>query len=142
MTQYQFHIAFNSKAYKECVNYVKQLEGKTITEKEKNEIINKYMKQFIQEHPFDKSMYSGVKQTFLSTLFNEYNVNVVKEEENINTNTTYYIEKKTAPTLADGWFIYILLMLIVSIFYERVFGWIMITIWFVIWRNNEINKYN
>jgi len=52
------------------------------------------------------------------------------------------VSKKTAPTLIDGWYIYILVMLVLSIFHERVLGWIVVTIVFLLWRASEIKKYN
>ncbi len=50
--------------------------------------------------------------------------------------------KKKPATLAQGWVIFIILLLVESIFYGAVGGWIATTILFLIWRRCEIDKYN
>ena len=50
--------------------------------------------------------------------------------------------KKKPATLAEGWVVFIILLLVESIFYGAVAGWIGTTILFLIWRRAEIDKYN
>lgn len=64
-------------------------------------------------------------------------------EKNRNKKEHWYDkEYRTAPTLADGFFIYIICMIFISIFNERIPGWIVATMLFIWWAKMEINKYN
>ena len=69
----------------------------------------------------------------------EKTIQTIKRNQEIRE---YNEQHKTAPTLAGGWCVYIFAMIFVSIFHARVFAWVMFTIWFIIWRAYQIDKFN
>lgn len=64
---------------------------------------------------------------------------MIEKQQNLN-----FLDKpyKTAPTLSEGFCMYLLCMFFVSIFNERLFGWIAVTIFFIIWCKGEIDEFN
>lgn len=167
----------NSITGKECIEYLKKIQSSKITEREANEICNKYTMLFVKERKLNGSsnMPPYIRNNYIpNILFKQYNITVVSNEEewktkeyhtnhaynvaknyhenktnNISSNggvrfsyNEYLPEKKTAPTLIDGWIIYIVIMIFLAIFNERIIGWVFTTIIFLIWRKHEIDKYN
>jgi len=137
-----------SKAGEQCVAYLKSIQGKTISEKEAKAICDKYADLFYNEEgSWCQDKAEIIRNTYIIYyLFKEYNITVSKVLDSHNDMHEYkekpMVSKKTAPTLIDGWYIYILVMLVLSIFHERVLGWIVVTIVFLLWRASEIKKYN
>lgn len=146
---YQLQMFIESDAGKQCIEYLKAIENTEIERSEADRIKSKYSMLFYNETGFKKLM-AVVKNTYIPiVLFKEYNITVVenktKQDINIsynNTQSNNTNNRKTAPTLVEGWLTYILIMIVLSIFYERVLGWIVTTIIFFIWRSKEIDKYN
>lgn len=64
---------------------------------------------------------------------------IIEEQQNLS-----FLDKpcKTAPTIREGFCIYLLCMFFVSIFNERLFGWIVVTVFFIIWCKGEIDEFN
>lgn len=131
-----------SNAGKECISYLESIQSTKITERQSAEIRNKYSMMFYNETKLG-GMVDYINNSYiLITLYKKYNITVVKDIPVIKIETTVCNEKKTAPTLLEGWITYIIIMIIVSIFHARILGWIFATIVFIIWRKNEIDKYN
>ena len=134
----RFQNITNSQGYQLCEEYLKTIEGTMITEYEKDNIINMYTSIIIQE--LTNSNYSiYIKNSAIPYLFNKYNIKVIANQYNSNISKK---QLKTAPTLTDGYIIYVMFLILFSIFNSRLLLWIMTTIYFIIWRQNEINKYN
>lgn len=132
----------NSKAGKRYLELLESLKDKTITEKESYNIRNKTNIAFGQERKHQGCFYTEKERSYISfcyipkLMYEKYNIRVAPNEPTVK------YTKKTAPTLTEGWITYIVVMIVISIFNERIFGWIMVTIMFLIWRASEINKYN
>ena len=135
-----------SNAGKQCIAYLETIQNTEIERSQADELRNKYATLFYHETGLS-SLKMYICNTYIPfILFKQYNITVV-DDKHIDSNTYHNNtettnNRKTAPTLADGWYIYILIMLLLSIFYERVLGWIFTTIVFVLWRLSEIDKYN
>jgi len=143
-----------SNSGKECISHLEEINGTTISKAEADKIANSYAMKFYQETKF-RGAFAYICNMYIPiVLFKKYNIKVLDYTTSLQQSTnqqhnTYYTdrqyvinEKKTAPTLIDGWIIYIIIMLALSIFNERLIGWIFTTIVFIIWRKNEIKKYN
>jgi hypothetical protein len=147
---FEEELFMKSKAGKKCINYLESIKGSTISQKESDRIRNKYTMDFFEETKYNGA-FGHIDNMFIPyILFKKYNIIVDKNKLSFDEQTyavsSYDISKpeskKTAPTLSDGWYIYILVMLVLSIFHERILGWIVATIIFLLWKSNEINKYN
>lgn len=139
-----------SAAGKRCIAYLKSIENTEIERRQANEIRNTYTMLFYKETGLN-SYLGYIDNTYIPlVLFKQYNITVVDNKQTNNSsfvNNNYYNDKttnkrKTAPTLVDGWFTYIVIMIALSIFNGRVLWWIFATIVFIIWRSSEIDKYN
>lgn len=141
-----------SKAGNECIKYLKTIQNTEIESREAKELSYKYSMLFYKETNFHHAI-SYIQFTYIPiNLFREYNITIVSNKSTDNNidnndtkeyiNTTNVLKKKTAPTLIEGGITYVLIMIGLSIFNERILGWIVTTIIFVLWKTNEINKYN
>jgi hypothetical protein len=149
MSNLKEEMFLNSNAGQQCIKYLETLQNTEIENKKAIEISDKYTMMFYDETHLGGAI-AYINCTFIPIcLFKKYNITVVKDKVTNsinNTDNTYLvkteIERKTAPTLIDGWYIYIIVILVLSIFKERILGWIVTTIIFILWRANEIDKYN
>lgn len=66
----------------------------------------------------------------------------VKEAVNNLCYNMSHKEKKTAPTLASGWVVYLVIMFVEVLFVDTIGLWIPTTIIFIIWRAKQKRKYN
>lgn len=78
---------------------------------------------------------------------NEQYKQYIKEKQDCgllpkNLNDLNKPTKNTSPDLGGGIIFYVILMIFSSIFYARVYAWVMLTIWFIIWVIYENGKYN
>ena len=129
----QKQAVLSNKYYLEFNQLLSTMKGQTIRRKDRDALIEKYANLIVND------MFKGEKQpyalrTTLEPCFFKYGMYIAEENE--------ITSKRTAPTLGNGWFIYIVVMLFFSIFHQRIGFWIITTIIFLIWRANEINKYN
>ena len=60
----------------------------------------------------------------------------------INNIIGNFINRSKAPTLSQGWFIFILALFFEIILHHTISLWVMTTMLFVAWRRTEIKKYN
>ena len=110
----------NIEVYKNSIYYDKY-------KKELMEVFNKFMHDFVRVPPV-------IVEPTPPKNFSE-------AVGNFTYNMTHR-EKKTAPTLKDGWVVYIFFMCLEVIFVDTIGLWIPTTIIFILWRKKQIRKYN
>lgn len=134
-----------SETRKEVLEFINNYENDFMYSSEYQEIAEKFASKFLNEE-VDSSIYYierndklCLKNSTIRLMFINNNIEIkLDPKPEIKTNIGW----KTAPTLPMGWVIYILSMLGVSIFNDRVTAWVAFTIIFIIWRILEIIKYN
>lgn len=65
----------------------------------------------------------------------------VPSEKATEENSEYYKDSEVKG-MFFGWFMYILGMIVVSVFKEAIIGWVVITIYFFLWRGSKLRKPN
>lgn len=149
---------------------LEQLEDKAITYEEEREFIRKYANMYCQEkkkvetklfnstiscwlmpYEYNITVYSaqnvwwGKGERFYTEtelLEKGKRIEIEKLEKQLKLQQNYRPQKNIAPNLGGGIFIYVVLMIISSIFHERILAWVMLTIYFIIWVIYESSKYN
>lgn len=135
-----------SNSGKKCIEHLEKIKCTQIENKNAIKLCEYYSMLFYKETNYYGAI-PYIQFTYIPiNLFKKYDITVVEDKQiKIINNDIEHVEtkiKKTSPTLFDGWYIYILIIILLSIFYERMLGWIVATIIFLLWRVKEIDKYN
>lgn len=139
LTRKQFYedaqnLAKKSKFYLEFEQMIRNSRGQRITPKQCDAIVKKYADLIVNDVFKNKEKDPSAAHSWLKGLILQGGIYVIEDITETG--------KKTAPTLGNGWFIYIVAMIFFSIFNQRIGFWIITTIIFFVWRAGQIEKYN